>query len=114
MITRTHGARRCIVGMGAAAEIGGEAAALGRRALVIGGELADEVPGLVRFLRSVGLPVCLADLGLSGVTAEALLDEARRVLGSGEVSTYGMARPASAGELRDAMVEVDRLGRPPQ
>ncbi len=79
--------------------------------LVLGGEFNSELPGLVRFLRSVELPTRLADFGLEGITKEDLLEECQRIVGPSGKAEYDLGRPVTAEEICEAMLEVDCLSR---
>jgi glycerol dehydrogenase len=79
--------------------------------VVLGGEFAAELPGLVTFLRSVDLPTRFADFGLQDPTRDELLEEAQRIVGSGGTMELGTGRPATPEAIAEAMQEVDFLGR---
>ncbi|MGH2352314.1 MAG: iron-containing alcohol dehydrogenase [Chloroflexota bacterium] len=79
--------------------------------VVLGGEFAGELPRLVAFLRSVALPTRFADFGLDDPTPDELLAEARRIVGPSGTADYGAGRPVGPEAIREAMLEVDYLGR---
>ena len=79
--------------------------------LVLGGEFAGDIAGLIAFDQSVHLPTCFADFGLEDPPRQELLDEARRIVGPVGSADYGLGRPVTAAEVCEAMLEVDYLGR---
>ena len=76
--------------------------------LVLGGEFPDEIPRLVSFLRSVGLPTRFADFGLDDPTEEELTEEAERIVGPAGTD-YDTGWNVTAALLVEAMREVDSL-----
>jgi glycerol dehydrogenase len=65
---------------------------------------------LLGFFRRVGLPMCLADLGLKEIKTAHLELIATRVLYKGS-HVYNMPMHIEAANLTDAILEADSLGR---
>lgn len=79
--------------------------------LVLGGEFSDELPELIDFDQSVGLPTTFADFGLTEPSWDDALAEARRIVGPSGQADYGTGHPVTPEDVCEAMFEVDYLGR---
>lgn len=78
--------------------------------LVFTGAPAERVEGVLRFCRSVGLPVCMADLGCPEPTDAELREAAEAACAPGE-SIHNEAVLADPDRLREALVAADHIGR---
>jgi len=79
--------------------------------VVLGGEFRDELPALIAFDQSVGLPTTFADFGLAEPSWAEVLAEASRIAGPSGQADYGTGRPVTPEDVCEAMFEVDHLGR---
>lgn len=79
--------------------------------MVLGGEFSYELPDLMDFDQSVGLPITFADFGLADPAWDDVLAEARRIVGPSGQADYGTGRPVTPEEVCEAMFEVDYRGR---
>lgn len=70
-------------------------------------ETMDEV---INFCLDVGLPVTLADLGITEITEEELMAVAEAATAQGE-SIYNMPMEITKEKVRDAILAADALGR---
>lgn len=78
--------------------------------LVLENAASDEINEVLEFCVTVGLPVCLADLGVTEVSAEDLMAVAEKACAPGE-SIYSMPFPVSADAVAAAIRVADQLGR---
>lgn len=69
-----------------------------------------EIDEVIRFCKSVGLPVCLADLGVTEVTDEKIEAVAKGACAPGE-SIHNMPFPVTVDSVKAAILAADRLGR---
>jgi len=79
--------------------------------VVLGGEFVAELPRLIAFLRSVELPTTFSGFALDDPAPDELLAAARRIVGPTGTADYGTGRPVTSEAVREAMLEVDYLGR---
>ncbi|SEU23609.1 glycerol dehydrogenase [Paenibacillus sp. NFR01] len=70
----------------------------------------DELQEVLDFCIAVGLPVCLADIGVDSVSAEELLEVARKAC-IPEESIHSMPFPVTAEAVAAAIRVADQLGR---
>jgi len=93
---------------GTHAALHGEKVAFGTLVqLVLDGTPAEEFATIVRFCRAVGLPVTLAQLGLSDATASDIDIIAARATQPGE-TIHNLPRPVTAAEVAAAIRTADR------
>ncbi len=78
---------------------------------VLGGEFSDELPDIIAFDHSVGLPTTFADFGLDDPLWEDVLEESQRIVGPSGQADYGTDRPVTPEDVCEAMFEIDYLGR---
>lgn len=78
--------------------------------LVLENASSREIAEVLDFCHSVGLPVCLADLGVEQVTNETLAAVAEKACAPGE-SIYSMPFPVSVDAVAAAIRVADQLGR---
>jgi len=76
--------------------------------LVLENSPTEEIQEVIEFCLSVGLPVCLADLGVKDI-GDRLMTVAEKACAPGE-SIYSMPFPVSAKDVAAAVVTADKLG----
>ena len=77
--------------------------------LVLENAPMEELTTVVRYCKSVGLPVCLKDLGVKEVTGEKIMKVAVAATAKGE-SIHNMPFPVSAESVYAAILAADKLG----
>lgn len=88
----------------------GEKVAFGTLAqLVLENSPMEEIEEVLAFCQSVGLPVCLADIGIENTTPEELQMIAEKSC-IPEESVHSMPFPVGPTEIAAAIVVADRLG----
>ncbi|NCC76869.1 MAG: glycerol dehydrogenase [Clostridia bacterium] len=70
----------------------------------------EELEEVIDFCLSVGLPVCLADIGVSELSEEELMAVARKA-SIPEESVHSMPFPVSAEQVAAAILTADAIGR---
>ncbi|MCI8574633.1 MAG: iron-containing alcohol dehydrogenase, partial [Oscillibacter sp.] len=70
---------------------------------------SEEIEEVLSFCLSVGLPVCLKDLGVDSVTPEELRQVAEKA-SIPEESTHAMPFPVTAETVAAAIVAADKIG----
>ncbi|GIP04475.1 MULTISPECIES: glycerol dehydrogenase [Paenibacillus] len=78
--------------------------------LVLENAEQDEMKEVLDFCLSIGLPVCLADIGVEHVTYEELLEVAKKAC-IAEESIHSMPFPISEEAVASAIMAADQLGR---
>ncbi|MNH42635.1 Glycerol dehydrogenase [compost metagenome] len=69
----------------------------------------EELHQVLDFCLEVGLPVCLADIGVEHITEEELLEVAEKAC-IPEESIHAMPFPIAVTEVAAAIAAADRLG----
>jgi glycerol dehydrogenase len=88
----------------------GEKVAFGTLAqLVLENADSEELEEVLDFCLSVGLPVCLADIGVEGISQEELLQVAEKAC-IPEESVHSMPFPVTAAAVAAAISTADRIG----
>lgn len=88
----------------------GEKVAFGTLAqLVLENAPTEEIEEVLEFCTSVGLPVCLKDIGVTDISAEDLRKVARKAC-LPEESIYGMPFPITEEGVAAAILSADALG----
>jgi glycerol dehydrogenase len=77
--------------------------------LVLENAPSAELKEVIAFCRSVGLPVCLRDLGVTEVTKEKIMAVAKGATVEGE-SIYNMPFPVDVDSVYAAIMAADLLG----
>ncbi len=77
--------------------------------LVLENAPKDEIDGVIRYLKSVGLPVCLKDVGITEVTEEKLMKVAKAACAPGE-TIVNMPFKVTPEEVYAAILVADQLG----
>lgn len=77
--------------------------------LVLENAPGEEVNEVLKFCLAVGLPVCLADLGVQSISAETLLAVAEKAC-IPEESVHAMPFPVTKEAVAAAIITADRLG----
>ncbi len=77
--------------------------------LVLENAETEELMTVIRFCKSVGLPTCLADLGVTAVTREKIMAVAKASCATGE-SVYNMPFPVTEESVYAAIVAADKIG----
>ena len=77
--------------------------------LVLENAPIEELKTVIGFCKSVGLPVCLKDLGVVQVTKEKIMAVAATATAEGE-SIYNMPFDVTADSVYAAIMAADRLG----
>lgn len=89
----------------------GEKVAFGTIAqLVLENAPAEEIETVLDFCLAVGLPVCLADIGVESITDEELYAVAEKAC-IPEESIYSMPFPITISEVAAAIKVADKMGR---
>lgn len=89
----------------------GEKVAFGTLAqLMLENAPMDELKEVLDFCLSVGLPICLADIGVDTITDEELLEVAKKSC-IPEESIYSMPMPIAAENVASAIKAADELGK---
>lgn len=89
----------------------GEKVAFGVLAqLVLENAPKEELETVLGFCLAVGLPVCLADIGVDKITDDELLEVARKTC-IPEESIYSMPFPVTAESVAAAIKTADKIGR---
>jgi glycerol dehydrogenase len=89
----------------------GEKVAFGTIAqLVLENAPTEELNQVLDFCLDVGLPVCLADIGVETITQEELLEVAEKAC-IPEESIHAMPFPFTVAEVAGAIATADRIGR---
>lgn len=70
----------------------------------------DEIQEVLTFCASVGLPICLADIGVDHISQEELMDVARKSCIPGE-SIHSMPFPITEEAVAAAIIVADQIGR---
>jgi len=70
----------------------------------------EELEEVINFCLSVGLPVCLADIGVTELSEEELLAVARKA-SIPEESVHSMPFPVTAEQVAAAILAADAIGR---
>ena len=78
--------------------------------LVLENAPSEEIREVLEFCWSVGLPVCLEDLGVASLSAERLAQVAEKAC-IPEESIHSMPFPVTPGMVASAIVVADSLGR---
>jgi len=78
--------------------------------LVLENAPEEEINEVLNFCCSVGLPVCLADIGVDSITDEELMAVANKAC-IPEESIHSMPFPVSAKDVAAAIVVADKLGK---
>ncbi len=88
----------------------GEKVAFGTLAqLVLENAPREEIDTVLQFCATVGLPVCLADIGVDAVSAQELADVAAKAC-IPEESVHAMPFPVTADAVAAAILVADRIG----
>lgn len=77
--------------------------------LVLENAETSEIETVLDFCRSVGLPTCLKDLGVTTMTPEKIMAVAKQSCAPGE-SIYNMPFPVSADSVYAAILAADKIG----
>lgn len=77
--------------------------------LVLENAKMEELNTVINFCKSVGLPTCLADLGVKSVTPERLMQVAKLATAQGE-TIHNMPFPVTAEMVVASIMAADRLG----
>ena len=77
--------------------------------LVLENAPAAELTTVLNYCKSVGLPTCLADLGVKNVTPERIMQVAKVATAEGE-TIHNMPFPVSAQMVAAAIFAADKLG----
>ena len=77
--------------------------------LVLENAKAKELKTVIDFCKSVGLPTCLADLGVKNVTPERIMQVAKVATADGE-TIHNMPFPVNAAMVSAAIFAADKLG----
>lgn len=89
----------------------GEKVAFGTLAqLVLENAPAEEINQVLDFCLEVGLPVCLADIGVNSITHEELMEVAKKAC-IPEESIHSMPFPITVESVAAAIITADKLGR---
>ena len=89
----------------------GEKVAFGTLAqLVLENADAEEIEEVIDFCLSVGLPVCLADIGVENITAEELKEVSEKAC-IPEESVHSMPFPVTADMVAAAIITADKIGQ---
>lgn len=89
----------------------GEKVAFGTLAqLVLENAPTEEIEEVLDFCLSLGLPVCLEDIGVASVTDEELMQVAEKAC-IPEESIHSMPFPVTPADVAAAIITADKLGR---
>lgn len=77
--------------------------------LVLENACSDEIKTVLDFCRSLGLPTCLKDLGVTNVTPERIMEVANVACAPGE-SIYNMPFPITVEAVYAAILAADKIG----
>ncbi len=77
--------------------------------LVLENADAEEIATVLDYCKSVGLPTCLADLGVKNITMERIQEVARIATAEGE-TIHNMPFPVTAQMVAAAILAADRIG----
>jgi glycerol dehydrogenase len=77
--------------------------------LVLENAPMEELKTVIGYCKSVGLPTCLADLGVKEVTAEKVMKVAKGATAAGE-TIHNMPFPVSADDVFGAIMAANTLG----
>ncbi len=77
--------------------------------LVLENAPAEELNTVIAYCKSVGLPTCLADLGVRNATPERIMKVAEGATAEGE-TIHNMPFPVTADMVASAIFAADRLG----
>jgi Glycerol dehydrogenase and related enzymes len=77
--------------------------------LVLENAPSAELETVVKYCKSVGLPTCLKDLGVTDVTPEKIMKVAKAATAEGE-TIHNMPFPVSAENVYAAILAADKLG----
>jgi glycerol dehydrogenase len=69
----------------------------------------EELDTVLAFCKSLGLPTCLKDLGVTDMSKERLMPVAERACAEGE-SIHNMPFPVTKCDVYAAILAADRLG----
>ena len=69
----------------------------------------EELNTVINYCKAVGLPTCLADLGVKNVTPERIMQVAKMATAEGE-TIHNMPFPVTAQMVASAIYAADRLG----
>ena len=69
----------------------------------------EELNTVINFCKAVGLPTCLADLGVTKVTPERIMQVAKVATAEGE-TIHNMPFPVTASMVASAIMAADKLG----
>ena len=78
--------------------------------LVLENPPTQEVDEVLNFCCSIGLPVCLADIGVNSITDEELMEVAKKSC-IPEESIHSMPFPVSENSVAAAIITADHIGR---
>ena len=70
----------------------------------------EEIMEVLDFCESLGLPICLADIGVESISDEELIQVAEKAC-IPEESVYAMPFPVSVESVAAAIKAADELGR---
>lgn len=88
----------------------GEKVAFGTLAqLVLENAPKEEIEEVLDFCLSVGLPVCLSDIGINSISPEDLMDVANKAC-IPEESIYSMPFPVTPESVAAAIIAADKIG----
>lgn len=89
----------------------GEKVAFGTLAhLVLENAPEEEIENVIGYCKSVGLPTCLRDLGITEVTEEKIMKVAIAATAEGE-TIHNMPFPVTAKDVYSAILVADKLGQ---
>ena len=77
--------------------------------LILFGSPLEEIHQIIDFNRSVNLPTCFADFGLADISREELVEHTKTMVGADGTASFGLNESFTAGQIADAMREVDHL-----
>ena len=77
--------------------------------LVLENAATKEIETVIKFAHSIGLPICLADLGVAALSAERLREVAEKTC-IPEESVHAMPFPVTVESVMGAIRTADRLG----
>ncbi|MBN2653140.1 MAG: glycerol dehydrogenase [Spirochaetales bacterium] len=78
--------------------------------LVLENAPTEELEEVLEFCLSVGLPVCLSDIGVDSLTNEELMEVAKKACAEGE-SIYSMPFEITVGSVAAAIKVADKIGK---
>ncbi len=78
--------------------------------LVLENADGEEIEEVIDFCLSVGLPVCLEDIGVKEISDETLMEVAKKAC-IPEESVHAMPFPVTADDVAAAIITADRIGK---